>query len=143
MPYSEVITAVRKGESRGDAEHRPDGNGARMELLDVTLTGIQRRNRAVFVRRCEVPGSPVLVPGQRVVLRDEEGEYFAGTVVDVHDEAEESYLVNLGVRLPEEFAMMRLGRQFARSRDDEDVQELLDMLGEARGVVMPLQRRVD
>jgi hypothetical protein len=114
-----------------------------MELLDVTLTRIQRRNRAAFVRRAELPGSPVLVPGQRVVLRDEEGEYFAGTVVDGHDEADESYLVNLGVRLPEEFAMMRLGRQPARYRDEEEVQELLDMLGEARAVVMPLQRRVD
>jgi hypothetical protein len=112
-----------------------------MELLDVRLTGIQRRNRAAFVRRSELPGAPELVPGQKVVLRDEDGEYFAGTVVDVDDE--QRCLVHLGVRLPEEYAMLRLGR--TRSASDEgQVQEVLDLLGDAREAVvraMPGQRR--
>ena len=60
-----------------------------MELLDVTLTTIQRRNRAAFVQRSDLPS---LAPGERVVLRDERGEYFAGAVVD-SDEAEKSLLL--------------------------------------------------
>ncbi len=115
-----------------------------MELVDVRLTGIQRRNRAAFVRRSEIAGAPELTLGQKVVLRDEEGEYFAGTVLDVVDEAEERFLVHLGVRLPEEFAMMRLGRHH-RSGSGQD-QELLDMLGDARDVLagrMPVQRQGD
>lgn len=105
-----------------------------MELLDVTLTALQRRNRAAFVDRSD-PSVPVLVPGQKVVLRDEAGEYFAGTVVDEQDGGVGArYLVHLGVRLPEEYALMRLGQQ-RPSPDAErldDVQAMLDLLGEAR-----------
>jgi hypothetical protein len=103
-----------------------------MELLDIRLTGLQRRNRAAFVRRSDLPGGPSLAPGQKVVLRDEAGEYFAGTVVDVEDE--ERCLVHLGVRLPEEYAMLRLGRRTAD--DQEPVQDVLDLLGEARSVLL-------
>ena len=115
-----------------------------MELLDVRLTGIQRRNRAAFVRRSEIPGAPELFPGQRVVLRDEEGEFFAGTVVDLQDEADQRFLVHLGVRLPEEYAMMRLGRHQGRSGDANAMQDVLDLLGDAREALvgtMPVQRR--
>ena len=114
-----------------------------MELVDIRLTGIQRRNRAAFVRRSDIPGAPELSLGQKVVLRDEEGEYFAGTVLDVIDEVEELFLVHLGVRLPEEFAMMRLGRMQTRSSSAAE-QDVLDLLGDARDVLagrMPLQRR--
>jgi hypothetical protein len=116
-----------------------------MELLDVRLTGIQRRNRAAFVRRSELPGAPELIPGQRVVLRDEQGEFFAGTVVEAVDEADERYLVHLGVRLPEEFALMRLGR-IPQQPDRRQEQEILDLLGDARATLvrqMPGQRRVN
>jgi hypothetical protein len=105
-----------------------------MELLDVTLTALQRRNRAAFVDRDE-PTAP-LVPGQKVVLRDEAGEYFAGTVIEEPENgrADARYLVHLGVRLPEEYALLRLGQQ--RSAPDaerlDDVQAMLDLLGEAR-----------
>jgi hypothetical protein len=113
-----------------------------MELVDVRLTGIQRRNRAAFVRRSDIPGAPELTLGQKVVLRDEEGEYFAGTVLDLVDEARELFLVHLGVRLPEEFAMMRLGRQQGGAGSGQQ-QEVLDLLGDARDVLagrMPVQR---
>ncbi len=113
-----------------------------MELLDVRLTGIQRRNRAAFVRRSDLPGAPELVPGQKVVLRDEDGEYFAGTVVDVDDQ--QRCLVHLGVRLPEEYAMLRLGRTRGVTDDGQQLQEVLDLLGDAREAVvraMPGQRR--
>jgi hypothetical protein len=105
-----------------------------MELLDVTLTALQRRNRAAFVDRSD-PAAPVLIPGQKVVLRDEAGEYFAGTVVDEQDDSVGArYLVHLGVRLPEEYALMRLGQQ-RPSPDAErldDMQAMLDLLGDAR-----------
>lgn len=117
--------------------------GTAMELLDVRLTGIQRRNRAAFVSRSELPGAPVLSPGQRVVLRDEGGEFFAGTVVDVTDE--ERCLVHLGVRLPAEYALLRLGRaSTGRPVEDDQVQDVLDLLGDARASLvgsMPGQRR--
>ena len=115
-----------------------------MELLDVTLTTIQRRNRAAFVHR---PG-PAMEVGEKVVLRDEQGEYFAGSVVDCEPQAGSvgrRYLVHVGVRLPEEFAMRRLGR-VPRSRTpvDDDVDALLDLLGDARQSLtgqVPSQRR--
>ena len=118
-----------------------------MELLDVTLTSLQRRNRAAFVQRGDLHGAPDLVPGQKVVLRDEEGEFFSGAVVDAHEhEGDRRYLVHVGVRLPEEYAMKRLGRRggvAAAEREEDPVQEMLDMLGEARDTLngrVPSQR---
>ncbi|HET6560722.1 MAG TPA: hypothetical protein VFG72_02520 [Marmoricola sp.] len=111
-----------------------------MELLDVTLTPLQRRNRAAFVAR---QGSRDVAVGERVVLRDEHGDYFAGSVVDVDDRR---LLVHLGVRLPEEYAMLRLGRRRPGAEppgDGDDVQSVLDLIGEARealGGRMPSQR---
>ena len=114
-----------------------------MHLLDVRLTGLQRRNRAAFVRRSQLPGGAELAVRQQVVLRDEHGEFFAGTVVDADDE--ERYLVHLGVRLPEEYAMLRLGRQQPGSQDGHrQMQEVLDLLGDARETLagtLPVQRR--
>ena len=80
------------------------------------------------------------------ILRDEHGDFFAGSVVDVD---ERRYLVHLGVRLPEEYAMLRLGRRRPGSSGgdarpgDEDVQSVLDLIGEARDALggrMPSQR---
>jgi hypothetical protein len=112
-----------------------------MELLDIRLTRIQRRNRAAFVRRSDLAGQPALVPGQKVVLRDEAGEFFAGTVVDVEDE--DRCLVHLGVRLPEEYAMLRVGRGRPEG-EGQGLQDVLDLLGDAREALvgsMPGQRR--
>ena len=117
-----------------------------MELLDVTLTALQRRNRAAFVAQDDLPGAPVLITGQKVVLRDEVGEYFAGTVVDEQDDqGAPRYLVHLGVRLPEEYALLRLGRQreAPEAGNLDEMQAMLDLLGEARDSVggrVPSQR---
>jgi hypothetical protein len=115
-----------------------------MELLDVTLTPLQRRNRAAFVAR---GGSCEVAVGDHVVLRDEIGDYFAGSVVDVD---ERRYVVHVGVRLPEEYAMLRLGRPGRPGQrspepraQGEDVQSVLDLIGEARDALggrMPSQR---
>ena len=116
-----------------------------MELLDVSLTELQRRNRAAFVACHELDGE--LVPGERVVLRDDDGEYFSASVVDTDEFAgEDRYLLKVGVRLPEEHAMRRLGRVPApRTAADDDMDELLDLLADARamlaGAHVPLQRR--
>ncbi len=115
-----------------------------MELLDVTLTSLQRRNRAAFVDRSD-PSTPSLIPGQKVVLRDEAGEYFAGTVVDEQDDSVGArYLVHVGVRLPEEYALLRLGQQRPSPEAErlDDVQAMLDLLGEAREAIgrVPVQR---
>ena len=128
-----------------------------MHLFDVTLTTIQRRNRAAFVpAQAEVD----LWPGEKVVLRDQDGEYFAGTVVGPVEEPEPRVHVHVGVRMPEEYALLRLERdrhldellasvldgelddEHEDAIDDEvevcgpamvdDVQQLLDLLGEAR-----------
>ena len=116
-----------------------------MQLLDITLTPLQRRNRAVFVGKDEVRGRDVAA-GDGVVLRDERGDYFAGTVVEEISGAglgdEPRYLVHLGVRLPEEYAMLRLGQHRAEGVDDEqcgpaqidDMQSFLDLIGQAREV---------
>jgi hypothetical protein len=120
-----------------------------MELLDVRLTGLQRRNRAAFVTGSDVPGGGVLAPGEKVVLRDEAGEYFAGRVIDEHEhDGDRRYLVHVGVRLPEQYAMLRLGRVRPGSQDEaeevEEMQAVLDMLGSAResvaGYPVPSQR---
>ena len=112
-----------------------------MELLDVTLTPLQRRNRAAFVPR---EGTREVALGERVVIRDERGDFFAGSVVDVD---EQRYVVHVGVRLPEEYAMLRLGRTRPSTGPaatvDEELQSVLDLLGDARealGHRMPSQR---
>jgi hypothetical protein len=128
--------------------HGGEGKG-RMELLEVTLTDLQRRNRAAFVSGREVPGGRVLGAGEKVVLRDDEGDYFAGTVIDWEQQGHDlRYLVHLGVRLPEMYAMLRLGRARPSSADDGDelaeIQSVLDMLGDVRDAVaghpLPAQR---
>jgi hypothetical protein len=121
----------------------------RMELLEVTLTGLQRRNRAAFVSADDIPDGRSLQPGEKVVLRDEDGDYFAGTVIDDQEhDGSLRYLVHLGVRLPEEYAMLRLGRSRpagpAHGAVAEEIQSVLDMLGDARevtrGYAVPAQR---
>ncbi len=131
-----------------------------MHLFDVTLSTLQRRNRAAFV---PATSSPELLPGEKVVLRDQDGEYYAGTVVGPVEEPELRVHIHVGVRMPEDYALMRLERdkqfdqmlaslldgdlpgsedQNEAGADDElevcgpamvhDVQELLDLLGDAR-----------
>ena len=126
-----------------------------MHLLDVTLSALQRRNRAAFV---PAGAELSLWPGEKVVLRDQDGEYYAGTVVGPLDGPEPRYHIHVGVRMPEEYALLRLDRdrhldelmasvldlddEAEDAIDDEievcgpalvdDVQQLLDLLGEAR-----------
>jgi len=142
-----------------------------MHMFDVTLSTLQRRNRAAFVPADE---GLELWPGEKVVLRDQDGEYFAGTVVGPVENPEPRVHVHVGVRMPEEYAQLRLERdrhlddlfagildgdldddtaQAEDAIDDEievcgpamveDVQQLLDLLGEAReALAMQTARRL-
>jgi hypothetical protein len=128
-----------------------------MHVFDVALTTLQRRNRAAFV---PADADLDLWPGEKVILRDQDGEYFAGTVVGPVEGPETRVHIHVGVRMPEEYALMRIERErhldellasvLDGDLDDEaedaiddrievcgpamvgDVQELLDLLGEAR-----------
>ena len=132
-----------------------------MHLFDVTLSTLQRRNRAAFV---PADDDVELWPGEKVVLRDQDGEYFAGTVVGPVEHPEPRTHVHVGVRMPEEYALRRMERDrhlddviagilsdadadadpgvdsADDAVDDEpcgpamvgDLQALLDLLGEAR-----------
>lgn len=130
-----------------------------MHLFDVELSTLQRRNRAAFVPAVD---EVELWPGEKVVLRDQDGEYFAGTVVGPVELPEPRVHVHVGVRMPAEYAMLRLDRdrqldgfldsilegdadetadQLQQGDDPDevcgpamvgDVQQLLDLLGDAR-----------
>ncbi len=78
-----------------------------MHLLDVTLSTLQRRNRAAFV---PAEGDLSLRSGEKVVLRDQDGEYFAGTVIGPVEDPSPRFHVHVGVRMPEEYALLRLER---------------------------------
>ena len=128
-----------------------------MHLFDVTLTPLQRRNRAAFV---PAGNGLVVRSGEKVVLRDQDGDYFAGTVIGPLEDPEPRIHVHVGVRMPEEYALLRLERdrhldellagmldgeldpETEDAVDDDlevcgpamvgDVEQLLDLLGEAR-----------
>lgn len=124
-----------------------------MELVDVVLTPLQRRNRSAFVTFEDLGRQQItderpqraLEIGERVVLHDDEGEYFGGTVVDTVQVTEgvDSYLIRVGVRLPEEWALLRVGKASAPSapQDPEtgvtDVLDMLDALRAQVGGVLP------
>jgi hypothetical protein len=127
-----------------------------MHVFDVTLSTLQRRNRAAFV---PADAELDLWPGEKVVLRDQDGEYYAGTVVGPVEDPEPRVHIHVGVRMPEEYAVLRIERErhlddllasfldgeldeSEDALDDEievcgpamvgDVQQLLDLLGDAR-----------
>src|SRR3712207_1033462 len=79
-----------------------------MHLFDVSLSTLQRRNRAAFV---PADDELDLWPGEKVVLRDQDGEYYAGTVVGPVEDPEPRVHIHVGVRMPEEYALMRIARE--------------------------------
>jgi len=117
-----------------------------MEMIDVALTPLQRRNRAVFLAQDvfdaqlarEGREPRVLEPGEKVVLHAA-GDYFAGTVID--QVSPDTYLISMGVRMPAEWAYRRAGRPVPASLEATETptaesnvrtQELLELLGELR-----------
>lgn len=119
-----------------------------MELVEITLTPLQRRNRAAFVtfddlgrqQLADQRPQRMLAERERVVLRDETGEYYGGTVIDTLQVTPDvdSYLIRVGVRLPEEWALLRLGKLTvaevqAGAVDQDTTAEVLDLLDLLRG----------
>lgn len=81
-----------------------------MVLLELALTDHERKRRSAFVMRSELPGTPLLTANQEVVIRDNRGDFFSGSVIDSHDAGHDiGYLVRVGVRMPQSFALLRLG----------------------------------
>ena len=114
-----------------------------MELAEVTLTPLQRRNRAAFLKhsdlarqQADVGRDPqALAPGDEVVLHADDGGYFSGRVIEsLVARGEETYLISVGVRLPKQWALLRAGQEVPHPalgdpEAQEQTQELLDLLG--------------
>ena len=58
-----------------------------MLLLDLALTDHERNRRSAFVLRSELRGAPDLIRNEEVVIRDEEGRFFTGSVIDTREGA--------------------------------------------------------
>jgi len=108
-----------------------------MRLLDVSRTGLRRADRAAFVLRSHLDDAPMLTIGERVVLRDEHGEYFAGTVADSQDLDEDvAYVLHVGGRQTPAARSARVRRLRAHGTvrempSEAATQALLDLLGHA------------
>lgn len=112
-----------------------------MELVEIAVPELTRRSRSMLVRHAATALPRFLEVGEEVVVRDPVTEdHWSGTVVDVHeacgDPDRTDYRVALGVRLPEEHALARLGEVTGHealfSEEQLDVQDLLDLLGAVR-----------
>lgn len=126
-----------------------------MELVEVVLTPLQRRNRAAFVsfddlgRQQMADSRPqrALDLRERVVLRDENGDYFGGSVIDTVQviPGVDSYLIRVGVRLPEEWALLRLGKLIVPTESEEaagvEVIDMLELLRAEVGSQLPVSTR--
>jgi len=81
-----------------------------VQLVHITLTPLQRRNRVAFA---VTPfGMPSPETGEHVVVRDQSGTYFGAVCVDSsYDESGRgTHRLALGARLPEDLAERRLQR---------------------------------
>ncbi len=103
-----------------------------------------RRDRFVLTHAATDLASG-LVHDDDLVLADASGEQYAGRVVDVYlDEEDTTYVVLLGARLPPEVAARRtdvqddvrgdaVGRGEDKDEDEDEVLALLDALRRQRG----------
>lgn len=82
-----------------------------MQLVHVTLSTLQRRNRVAFALTPLEVATPTV--GEHVVVRDQGGRYFAALVVaSAYDEpsGRSAHQLRLGVALSEDLAQRRLDR---------------------------------
>ena len=82
-----------------------------MQLVQVTLTPLQRRNRVAFAVTPSL-GSAHPETGEHVVVRDQSGDYFGAFVVAAEYDADGrgTHQLRLGTALPESIAARRLAR---------------------------------
>ena len=104
-----------------------------MQLVQVTLTPLQRRNRVAFAV------TPSLGPthpetGEQVVVRDQSGAYFGAIVVaSAYDpDGRGTHQLRLGTALPETIAARRLARaDFVLPSADRLHEQVAEFLAEA------------
>jgi hypothetical protein len=82
-----------------------------VQLVQVTLTPLQRRNRVAFAVTPSLSSSHPET-GEQVVVRDQSGAYFGALVVASEYDADGrgTHQLRLGTALPEEIATRRLAR---------------------------------
>ena len=103
-----------------------------MQLVDITLTPLQRRNRVAFAVTCL--GSARPETGERVVVRDQSGAYFGAVVVasSYDEDGRGTHQLRLGAALPEAIAERRLARRDFLAPTDEVLHgEIAQFLAEA------------
>ncbi|GAA1940715.1 hypothetical protein [Nocardioides marmoribigeumensis] len=81
-----------------------------MQLVHITLTALQRRNRVAFA--VTPLGSPSPETGEHVVVQDQSGAFFGAVCVDSAYDADGrgTHRLRLGAALPEILVERRLGR---------------------------------
>ena len=81
-----------------------------MQLVEITLTPLQRRHRVAFA--VTTLGAPSPETGEHVVVRDQSGAFFGAVCVDsAYDEhGRGTHRLRLGVALPADLAARRLDR---------------------------------
>jgi len=93
-----------------------------VQLVNVNLTPLQRRNRVAFAVTSVGSLSPET--GEHVVVRDQSGAFFGAVcVASAYDDAGRgTHRLRLGAALPESLAERRLGRPdfLAPARDLHD-----------------------
>ena len=81
-----------------------------MQLVEITLTPLQRRNRVAFAVTSVGEQSPGT--GEHVVVRDQSGAFFGAVCVasSYDEEGRGTHRLRLGAALPETLAERRLRR---------------------------------
>jgi hypothetical protein len=97
-----------------------------MQLVDVTLTPLQRRNRVAFAVTSLGAGHPDA--GEHVVVRDQRGAYFGAVVVSSSYDAggRGTHRLRIGASLPEAIAERRLARADFLAPDAADFHEQVE-----------------
>lgn len=104
-----------------------------MQLVQVTLTPLQRRNRVAFAVTPSLSSSHPET-GEQVVVRDQSGAYFGAVVVASEYDADGrgTHQLRLGCALPENIAARRLARaDFLAPTADVLHEQIAEFLTEA------------
>ena len=102
-----------------------------MELVEVALPTrlVVGPTRVFPLHHSRTTLTRGLEPGEELVVLDSDGEYHAAVVVDLDFMADDTvYVLQTGVRLPEEIALARL--EAADGVRPGDVDGVVDLIGE-------------
>lgn len=110
-----------------------------MELVHIRLTAADLVGSGVVVVNHARTGlDRALDVGQRIVVTDQDGEFHGATVVAVGgDGVDPEYHLRIGARLPLDLAAQRM-TDIDVTPEQADIQEVVDLLGELRGVLRGL-----